>query len=383
MATHYSKSSHMGDKATNFIREICTNSEKALFIDSSEKDIGIDAHLDILFENGEPTGAFALIQSKGGLSRITISKRSKSEQYKIQADKKHFETWSRYKNPVIGIVYNPNRHDARWVSITEHLQSHPNCIETGPYVIYAPQDQPFSLEGFTKFQDYVMEHYNRLGNDSAQILIDQYFSGDTVQKYEFLVQLFNSYRWTSLSCFFFHQVLRIEEEPAILRELIYIIGAYQHFAYHFTDTMPNHSASLKSLAQKCIAEFGKIEVLKMMTTIDEEHGLADWDSIGYNIAMQLRPIPNIKGILRQIAGDSFLEPEMRGYAILILAAFLDYSDRSFYQSLLQNEIDSFVIETLYWALERGIENGEDEHESIPNLVSHNVRPGEIIQFLLF
>ena len=147
--------------------------------------------------------------------------------------------------------------------------------------------------------------------------------------------------------------------------------------------MPNHSASLKSLAPKCIAEFGKIEVLKMMTTIDEEHGLADWDSIGYNIAMQLRPIPNIKGILRQIAGDSFLEPEMRGYAILILAAFLDYSDRSFYQSLLQNEIDSFVIETLYWALERGIENSEDEHESIPNLVSHNVRPGEIIQFLLF
>jgi hypothetical protein len=58
----------MGDKAINFIREICTNSEKALFIDSSEKDIGIDAHLDILFENGEPTGAFALIQSKGGMS---------------------------------------------------------------------------------------------------------------------------------------------------------------------------------------------------------------------------------------------------------------------------------------------------------------------------
>jgi hypothetical protein len=57
--------------------------------------------------------------------------------------------------------------------------------------------------------------------------------------------------------------------------------------------MPNHSASLKSLAQKCIAEFGKIEVLKMMTTIDEVRGLADWE--GYNFAMQLRPIPNTKG----------------------------------------------------------------------------------------
>ena len=273
MATQYSKSSHMGDKATNFIREICTNSEKALFIDSSEKDIGIDAHLDILFENGEPTGAFALIQSKGGLSRITKSKQSKSEQYKIQADKKHFETWSRYKNPVIGIVYNPNRHDARWVSISEHLQSHPNCIETGPYVIYAPQDQPFSLEGFTKFQHHVMEHHNRLSNDPAQILMDQYFSGDIVKKYESLVQLFNSYRWTSLSCFFFHQVLRIEEEPTILRELSSIIGAYQYFTYHLTDTKYNQDASLISLAQKCIAGFGKIEVLKMMTAIDEENGV--------------------------------------------------------------------------------------------------------------
>jgi len=382
LATHYSKSSHMGDKATNFIREICTNSEKALFIDSSEKDIGIDAHLDILFENGEPTGAFALIQSKGGLSRITKSKRSKSEQYKIQADKKHFETWSRYKNPVIGIVYNPNRHDARWVSITEHLQSHPNCIETGPYVIYAPQDQPFSLEGFTKFQDYVIEHHNQLGIDSAQILMDQYFSGDTVQKYESLVQLFNSYRWTSLSCFFFHQVLRIEEEPTILRELSSIIGAYQYFTYHPTDTKYNQDASLISLAQKCIAGYGKIEVLKMMTAIDEENGLEE-GSIGQLIALQLRYIPNIKEILCQVARDSLLESEKRGYAILILAAFLDYSDRSFYQSLLQNENDSFVIETLYWALEWGIENGEDELAATINLVIHNVRPDEIIQFLLF
>jgi len=380
----------MGDKATNFIREICTNSEKALFIDSSEKDIGIDAHLDILFENGEPTGAFALIQSKGGLSRITKSKRSKSEQYKIQADKKHFETWSRYKNPVIGIVYNPNRHDARWVSISEHLQSHPNCIETGPYVIYAPQDQPFSLEGFTKFQHYVMEYHNRLSNDPAQILIDQYFSGDIVKKYESLVQLFNSYRWTSLSCFFFHQVLRIEEEPTILRELSFIIGAYQYYTYHLTDTKYNQDTFLISLAQKCIAGYGKIEVLKMMTAFDEEEDGLEEGSIGQLVALQLKYIPNIKGILSEIARDRLVEPVKRGYAILILAAILDYSDRLFYQSLLQheqsllpNKINSFVIETLYWALEWVIEDDEDEHESIPNLVTHNIRPGEIIQFLLF
>jgi len=103
--------------------------------------------------------------------------------------------------------------------------------------------------------------------------MDQYFSGDIVKKYESLVQLFNSYRWTSLSCFFFHQVLRIEEEPTILRELSSIIGAYQYFTYHLTDTKYNQDASLISLAQKCIAGFGKIEVLKMMTAIDEENGV--------------------------------------------------------------------------------------------------------------
>jgi Domain of unknown function (DUF4365) len=237
MPTRYSESDHMGDEAVNFIRTICTNSRQALFWDEPGKDIGIDAHLDLLNKNGEPTGAIALIQSKGGLSYI------KTGRYLIKADKKHFETWSKYNNPVIGIVYNPDLREARWVSISEHLQSHPNCIPEGPYVIEAPPDQPFSLEGFNKFYSYVTEQHAKLGSSTAQMLIDQYFSGDNITKVESLVQLFSFYRWTSLACFFFHQVLRVEEEPTILEQLTYFISFYRSYPdrfYNVKNTMPKH-----------------------------------------------------------------------------------------------------------------------------------------------
>ena len=122
MATRFTKSTKMGRSAMRFISGICDDSDQAIFrAISDETDIGIDGHIELLYKNEEPTGAVAFIQSKGGPSQIT-----KSGEYRIRANKKHFETWSRYKNTVIGIVYNPKLNDARWVSITEHLESHPN-----------------------------------------------------------------------------------------------------------------------------------------------------------------------------------------------------------------------------------------------------------------
>jgi hypothetical protein len=81
MATRYPKSSHTGDKAVHFIKGICIDSEQAIFRAILETDLGIDGDIHLLNENGEPTGAFAHIQSKGGLSRVT-----KSGRYKIQTD---------------------------------------------------------------------------------------------------------------------------------------------------------------------------------------------------------------------------------------------------------------------------------------------------------
>lgn len=348
MPTRYSESDHIGDEAVNFIRSICTYSKQALFWEEPGKDIGIDAHLDLLNENGEPTGAIALIQSKGGLSYVKTGK------YLIKADKKHFETWSKYSNPVIGIVYNPLLRDARWVSISDHLQSHPDCIHKGPYLIEAPLNQPFSLEGFNKFHNYVTEQHAKRGSNTSEMLIEQYLSGDNITKIECLVQIFSFYRWTPLACFFSHQVLRVEEDTDILKQLTYLISFYRPYGdrfYNENNTIPKHmDFLLRGLAQKCIDSFGKTEVLKMLSTIDDDNAL-ERGSFGQLVTTQLSYISDIKGILCNLAKDRLLEAQTRGYSILILSAFLNYTDLTFYKSLLQSENDSFVIETLDWALE--------------------------------
>jgi hypothetical protein len=145
--------------------------------------------------------------------------------------------------------------------------------------------------------------------------------------------------------------------------------------------MPENDVHLRSLAQKCFADFGEKEVLKMMSTVNQEN---EEHSLRELVAIQLKYIPNIKEILCVIAGDSFLEPLIRGYAILILAGFLDYFNASFYQSLLQSENDSYVIETLQWALEWGIEeSAEDKREPILNLATRETNGEEVDQLPLF
>lgn len=170
------------------------------------------------------------------------------------------------------------------------------------------------------------------------------------------------HRWTPFGCFFFHQALRIEEELTIVDELTYLISFYRSHGdrYYNPDyAMPEHT-SLESLAHKCIASFGKAEVLKMLSTIDE-NGL-ERGSMGQLVAIQLEDISNIEHTLCEIAKDSSLETQIRGYAILILAAFLGFSDVSFYQSLRENENDSFIIEALEWALQWGIDEPEESNE---------------------
>jgi ribosomal protein S18 acetylase RimI-like enzyme/predicted transcriptional regulator len=108
-------------------------------------DIGVDGAIEFINEKREPSGDLVLVQAKSGSSYISRNS------YYLQADRDHFETWARYSIPVVGIVHNPKKTDARWVDISEHLRKHPEQITSGPYRILAPEEQPFTLEGIAAF----------------------------------------------------------------------------------------------------------------------------------------------------------------------------------------------------------------------------------------
>jgi ribosomal protein S18 acetylase RimI-like enzyme/predicted transcriptional regulator len=142
MATKYPKSAKTGDTGVDLVRSI-THKSGAIFRPFENADIGIDAILELLTNKGEPSGDFVLVQIKSGQSYI------RKGIFFLDSDKDHFESWSRYGVPVIGVVCDVSTGEARWGDISAHLQAHPETIEKGPYSIKA--EHSYSVVGFPKF----------------------------------------------------------------------------------------------------------------------------------------------------------------------------------------------------------------------------------------
>jgi len=141
MATKHPKSAQTGDKGVAFVRSVISQ-VAALFREFNSSDVGIDAAIELLTDARESSGDFVLAQIKAGRSYI------KNGQFFVRADRDHFETWSRYSVPVIGIVCDVDNNEARWVDISEFLLKKPEIVSHGPYVIEAPATNPFSVAGF-------------------------------------------------------------------------------------------------------------------------------------------------------------------------------------------------------------------------------------------
>jgi hypothetical protein len=334
----------IGDEGMDYIALTCSRSG-AYFLPRPRQDIGIDGSIELRNEQGDPTGAIALIQSKAGPSYITSSGK-----YRILADKHHFQTWSKYTLPVIGIVYNPKRRDARWVNISGYLEANPSYIENGPYVIEAPAHQPFTEEAFSDFQNTIEEIHRRIGSKSVQQLINLYLIGDNTSKDVFLTELFSEYYRTPLVCFFVHEVIRIETDEDLLSYLFYLISIYRAHGDRLYDGEYSIPYELNSLADKCISGFDIPEIIKFLSAIDPENGI-ERGSEGQTIAMQLIAINNIVDKLCLIAKSRKLDTHIRGYAIAILVEILYYKNIRYFRAILKAEKDPYMMELLQWAIE--------------------------------
>jgi ribosomal protein S18 acetylase RimI-like enzyme len=144
MATSYSASAQMGETGIAYIRSIVTGAG-LIYRPFENTDFGVDGAIEFINENREPSGDIVLVQAKAGASFI------RDNDYILKSDRNHFETWARYSLPVVGIVYNPGKKDARWVNISEHLVQNPELIASGPFHIKAPGNQRFTRIGIKSF----------------------------------------------------------------------------------------------------------------------------------------------------------------------------------------------------------------------------------------
>ncbi len=144
MATKYPKSAQTGEQGVLWVRTIAAQGG-GVFRPFESSDLGVDGAIELLTDQKEPSGDLVLTQVKAGSSYV------RNGRFYVDADRDHFETWSRYALPMVGIVYDPARREARWVDISDYLRQRPEVLANGPYTIEAPAHQVFSVAQFPQF----------------------------------------------------------------------------------------------------------------------------------------------------------------------------------------------------------------------------------------
>ena len=145
----------------NNIRSIIEKKGNALFRDLSERDYGIDAIVE-LFENGNITGKFALLQLKGTQNTIVPLKKSDEVSCKITASNAQYAL--QMNIPVI-LIYASLKDednfyfaDLRNIITEEHIQK----IEDGQteITVRIPLDSN-AQESMQPFFDVINKFYNK------------------------------------------------------------------------------------------------------------------------------------------------------------------------------------------------------------------------------
>ena len=92
-------------------------SMKWLFRRQLESDFGIDAHAEVVNEEGNPTGQLVAIQIKSGPSFF----RAGGNDYVFHGEQRHLDYWDRHCLPVLLVLHNPVDNMTVWQRIERHL----------------------------------------------------------------------------------------------------------------------------------------------------------------------------------------------------------------------------------------------------------------------
>lgn len=89
-----------------------------IFRETSSSDVGIDGQLELVDDEGLATGMLAGVQIKSGESFIDFEKKI----FSFKANKKHYEYWSKYVIPTLGVVFSPKLKIASWFILDNHAK---------------------------------------------------------------------------------------------------------------------------------------------------------------------------------------------------------------------------------------------------------------------
>lgn len=142
---NYSEAEYLGDLGVRIVDEIVSDKLNMIFRRKEQKDIGIDAEIEIVSETRKGTGRLLALQIKCGNSFFEETNESG---YIFRFSKAQYNYWSNFSIQVIIILCNPDTRVAYWESMTANSIIHltKSCKITIPYNKVLSRESKYSIE---------------------------------------------------------------------------------------------------------------------------------------------------------------------------------------------------------------------------------------------
>lgn len=325
----------------NYVQRVVNDAGSIFNKIDGTTDIGLDGYIEFIKDN-HPTGLCIGVQIKSGNSNIS----GIDKEVSLKADKNHFEYWYNHILPVVAIVYIPQNEQAYWIDISQYLADEEEKIENGPFTIKIDKENIFDVKTFSLFHYRLTKYLSSYGSDkffgrALKFLADYHYPEN---RFEAIKSLFSFHRNKIETWFYLITRFNFEENHKVQLALIY---AYRHLLshgdiwWHSGNILDdNISKEASKLVTKC---FKISEVSKLLNHINNDNGISR-GSVGYDVNLIIRLIPNRIDYLKKIILDIETSDEKRFWAaICLINEFQSYDlERAihFAESMLRNFPDS-------------------------------------------
>jgi len=289
-------SSSIGKLGVTYVRGVVEGANCLFHKLEQENDLGIDAFIELI-RNEEPLNKQFAVQIKTGESYFDSAKKECA--FPVED---HYSYWNGYPLPVYGIVVIPSLKRAFWVDIKQYFKTHPNCTTIR---FRATEANAFDDQHFTNvFIPTAVREVPDIPFDVALRLFhsaheDEFFLGMVV-----MFRRFCNKRevWDAFVEHFVNH--EVEDIPGML------IYFFAHVPWHpdiwgFGEQLTEDT---REYVRTKFASFGKKEVSKLLSFVDEENMIAR-GTIGQSVEAIVSSLPNCAELLLSILKD----PEQPGF----------------------------------------------------------------------
>jgi len=304
----YKRTNITAKKGINFVRTIVEDSGCLFHKIEQENDLGIDGLIEFVRDE-KPAHKSLAIQIKSGPSYY-----NKTNQECIIPVDSHYEYWINYPLPVCGIVYIPELKNGYWINIKSYLKEHKEA-QTIRFI--ANRSNQFDLINFNRlFIPNVLRETPFLPLEEALSFFDSENRDESILGAFILFRRYINEKVT------WERFVNHVENSSLEEINITILHYLSHIPWHpdifYSGEMP--SPEIKEYVNDRLNLFDKYQVIKLLSFIDEEIGIAR-GTLGQTIEAILSSINKINEFLEEIILDNSIEIEIRQMAATIYAYY--------------------------------------------------------------